>query len=178
MAAECFRMLTEVYGEECMARGLVFEWRKCLCEVRENFGHARQEPTRIFKKSSDRRFSIRMIAEMVSNDKESVSQMLYESLNMTANVCARVIPKVQRPLIQKKTTSNFVRIFWNKSKRTHIFLESVIACGEPWIFQYDPGTTRQSMHWKISLSPRVKKARQSMSTFKTILIVFFDIKGA
>jgi len=42
-------------------------------------------------------------------------------------------------------------------------------------FQYDPESKRQSMHWKGPISPRQKKARQSKSKFKAI-IVFSDIR--
>jgi hypothetical protein len=39
-------------------------------------------------------------------------------------------------------------------------------------------TKRQSMHWKTPSSPKLKKARQSKSKFKAMLlvIVFFDIR--
>jgi len=56
-------------------------------------------------------------------------------------------------------------------------LKKVITCDETWIFQYDPKTKRQSMHWKTSASPKLKKARMSKSKLKAMLIVFFDIKG-
>jgi histone-lysine N-methyltransferase SETMAR len=57
------------------------------------------------------------------------------------------------------------------------FLVNVITCEESWLFQYDPGSKRQSMHWKSPSSPRQKKARHSKSKFKALMIVFFDIRG-
>jgi hypothetical protein len=57
------------------------------------------------------------------------------------------------------------------------FLNSVVACDETWLFQYDPGTKRQSVQWKTTHSPRPKKARMSKSMIKTMLVVFFDIQG-
>ena len=45
-------------------------------------------------------------------------------------------------------------------------------------FQYDPESKRQSMHWKSPSSPRQKKAQQSKSKFKGIMIFFFfNIQG-
>ena len=44
-------------------------------------------------------------------------------------------------------------------------------------FQYDPESKRQSMQWKSPSSPRRKKACQSKSIFKPMVIVFFDIWG-
>ena len=37
------------------------------------------------------------------------------------------------------------------------FFQNVITCDETWIFQYDPETKRQSMHWKSPQPPRKKK---------------------
>ncbi|XP_066959355.1 uncharacterized protein [Macrobrachium rosenbergii] len=45
------------------------------------------------------------------------------------------------------------------------------------MFQHDPETKRQTMHWKTPSSPRMKKARQNKSKLKAMLVVFFDIKG-
>ena len=41
-------------------------------------------------------------------------------------------------------------------------------------FEYDPETKRQSCQWKSPTSPRPKKARQSKSKVKVVLITFFD----
>ena len=44
---------------------------------------------------------------------------------------------------------------------------------ESWIYCYDPETKRQSCQWKHAGSPRPKKARQSKSTHKLLMIPFF-----
>ena len=48
---------------------------------------------------------------------------------------------------------------------------------ESWIYCYDPETKRLSSQWKHAGSPRPKKARQSKSTHKLLLILFFDSTG-
>ena len=53
----------------------------------------------------------------------------------------------------------------------------VITGGETWIFEYDPETKRQRCQWKSPTSPRPKKARQSKSKVKVMLITFFDVRG-
>ena len=45
------------------------------------------------------------------------------------------------------------------------------------IYCYDPETKRQSSQWKHVGSPRPKKARQSKSTHKLLMIPFFDSTG-
>ena len=57
------------------------------------------------------------------------------------------------------------------------FLKKVITGDETWIFEYDPETKRQSLHWKNPQSPRITKARQSKSKIKLMLIAFFDVRG-
>jgi len=55
------------------------------------------------------------------------------------------------------------------------FLDNVITCDESWFFPYHPESKHQSMHWKSPSSPRQKKAWQSKSKFKAMMIVLFDI---
>ncbi|GFS69324.1 mariner mos1 transposase [Trichonephila clavipes] len=45
------------------------------------------------------------------------------------------------------------------------------------MFEYDPESKRQSCEWHTKSSPRPKKAQMSKSRIKTIIIVFFDIRG-
>ena len=44
---------------------------------------------------------------------------------------------------------------------------------ESWIYSYDPETKRQNSQWNHSGSPRPKKARQSKSANKLLMIYFF-----
>ena len=52
-------------------------------------------------------------------------------------------------------------------------LDALVTCDESWIYCYDPQTKRQSSQWKHTGSPRPKKARQSKSTHKPLMIPFF-----
>ena len=38
------------------------------------------------------------------------------------------------------------------------FLKRVITGDETWVFEYDPDTKRQSLHWKSPQSPLIKKS--------------------
>jgi hypothetical protein len=48
---------------------------------------------------------------------------------------------------------------------------------ESWIYGYDPETKQQSSRWKSLNSPRPKNAKQVKSKVKSMLIIFFDIRG-
>ena len=53
-------------------------------------------------------------------------------------------------------------------------LNALVTCDESWIYCYDPETKRQSSQWKHAGSRRLKKARQSKSTHKLLMIPFFS----
>ena len=52
-----------------------------------------------------------------------------------------------------------------------------MPCDESWIYCYDQETKKQSSQLKHASSPRPKKARQSKSTYKRLMIPFFDSTG-
>ena len=54
---------------------------------------------------------------------------------------------------------------------------ALVTNDESWIYCYDPMTKRQSSQWKHAASPRPKKARQSKSTHKLLMIPLFDNTG-
>jgi hypothetical protein len=56
-------------------------------------------------------------------------------------------------------------------------LSRVITGNESWTYGYDPETKKQSSQWKSPNSLRPKKARQEKSKVKSMLVIFFDIKG-
>ena len=56
-------------------------------------------------------------------------------------------------------------------------LRRVITGDETWSFEYDLVTKHQSCQWKSPTSSRPKKARQSKSKVKVMLIMFCDVRG-
>ena len=95
----------EVYGKESMSRTRVFEWHKRFHEGRTDVGDDERSRRPTVSKTTnnyreiekivreDRRLSIRLIAERMSIDKETVWQVLHENLHMT-KVCAQVVSKL------------------------------------------------------------------------------------
>ncbi|XP_025420797.1 protein GVQW3-like [Sipha flava] len=107
-ATESFNLLTEVYGDSVLSRPRVFEWHKRFREGREEVEDNQRVGRPCSSKTNDniskineivrkdRCLSIRMIAEMVNIDKETVRQILHDELNMT-KVCAKIVPKNLTP---------------------------------------------------------------------------------
>jgi histone-lysine N-methyltransferase SETMAR len=115
-----------------------------------------------------------MIAEKLGISNSSVQTTLKEDLNMR-KLCAKIVPKV--------LTDNQIQgrveccNDWIESAQDPHLRERVITGDEAWIYEYDPETKRQSEEWKHPGLPRTKKARKSRSKIKTMLIIFFDIRG-
>jgi hypothetical protein len=96
-------------------------------------------------------------------------------------VCSKVVTRLLTPE-QKEIRMNIcVDILQNTENVTirHCipendpnFLDNVITCDESWVFQYDPESKCQAMHWKSPSSPRQKKARQTKSKFKATIFFF------
>jgi hypothetical protein len=169
----------EVYGADCMSRACVFEWHKRFSDGHEDVKYDEHPGRPCTSKTNenvgkielivrtDRRLSIRMIAEMVNIDKLTVRQVLHEDLNMT-KVCAKMVPRLLTPE-QKENRKRICTDILEQIQANSHFLDKVITCDETWM------TKRQSMHWKTPSSPKMKKAHQSKSKFKTMLLVIFSL---
>ena len=114
-----------------MSRTRVFEWHKKFHEgwtdvegdersrrpTISKTTHNNREIEKIVRE--DRRLSIRLIAERMSIDKETMWQVLHENLHMT-KVCAQVVSKLLTS-DKKKNAERFALTFQNKLKKTQNF---------------------------------------------------------
>ena len=73
-------------------------------------------------------------------------------------VCAKAVPKLLTRDQKEKRQENSSDIL-KQIEENPKFLYSVVTSDETWIFQYNPETKRQSMHWETANSLRMKKAR-------------------
>ena len=104
----------EVYDKECMSRTRVFEWHKRFREGRTDVEDDERSRRPTISKTTnnireiekivreDCRLSIRLIAERMSIDKETVWQVLHDNLHMT-KVCAQVVSKLSTSDQKEKT---------------------------------------------------------------------------
>jgi len=115
---ECYKLLREAYGENSLSRARVFEWYKRFSEGRESTEDD-QRPGRPVSVSTpqtvtkineivrgDRRMGIRMIAEIVKADKETVRKILHDELSWILhqdNAPAHTALSVKRYLAAKGT---------------------------------------------------------------------------
>jgi len=103
-ATETLNLLREAYGEDALSKSRVFDWHKRFSEGREDVEDNERSGRPVTIKTdenvervralvrTDRRLSIRKIAEMLNMNKETVRRILTSDLNMQ-KVCASVSDK-------------------------------------------------------------------------------------
>ena len=176
-------MLQTAFGASCMNRASVFVWHKRFKEGRESVsddkrcGRSKEVNTpeligqiKIFM-DKDRCVSIETISAQFDVNVGNVRTIIHEELKMR-KICAKFVPRVLREDQKERRchdSSEMVELI----NPDPAVLDALVTCDESWIYCYDPETKRQSSHWKHAGSPRPKKARQSKSTHKLLMIPFF-----
>ncbi|ROT70225.1 hypothetical protein C7M84_011507, partial [Penaeus vannamei] len=176
--SEALKLLQQVYGSETMSRSRVFEWCKRFKEGRKDVeddprsGRPSTTRTEVNVERvrqmvcSDRRLTVRLIANELGINHDSVWKILTEDLDMR-KVCAKMVPKLLND-DQKDQRMQVCQDILERLETEPDFLRRVIIGDESWIFEYDPETKHQSPQCKSPSSPRPKKARQSKSRVKVI----------
>jgi len=124
---------------------------------------------------SNRRLTIREISEELNISYGSVQNILTTDLNMR-QVSAKFVPPVLM-VNRKQRRLSFSLELRDRATSDSSFLGNVITGDETWTCGYDPETRVQSSQWKSPSSPRAKKAHQSRSNIKVVMIVFFYLDG-
>ena len=186
-ARETYGMLQTAFGPACMNRASVFEWHKRCKEgrasVRDNERCWRSKEVRTPEligqiknfMDKDRRVSIETISAQSDVSVGTVHTIIREELKMR-KICAKFVPRVFRE-DQKERRCQDSREMVEMINSDPAVLDALVTCDESWIYCYDPETKRKSSQWKHAGSPRPKKARQSKSTHKPLMIPFFNSTG-
>ena len=122
-----------------------------------------------------RRVSIETIGTKFDVSVGTVHTIIHEQLKMR-KICAKFVPRVLSEE-QKERRHNDSREMVEFIDSDPEVLEALVTCNESWIYCYNQESKRQSFQWKHTGSPRPKKAIQSKSTQKLMMIPFFDSKG-
>lgn len=186
-ASETFRLMQQVYRDDCLSRTVVFEWHKRFLGGRETLEDDKHTGRPISVRTpemmqkvrdfvaEDRNASLRMMEEALNINKETIRTILHEDLGKT-KVCAKFVPHTLND------DQKLMRVWHSRdviaaSRNDPNFMKTIVTGDETWCFQYDPETKRQSVEWKSKNSPQAKKTRKVPSKIKTMLITFFDSKG-
>ena len=118
----------------------------------------------------DRRESIETIGTQFDVSMRTIPTIILEEQKMR-KICAKFVPRVLRE-DQKERRRHDSREMIELIKSDPAVLDALVTCDESWIYCYDPETKRQSSQWKHAGSPIPKKASQSKSTHKLLMIPF------
>ncbi|UYV73896.1 hypothetical protein LAZ67_11001326 [Cordylochernes scorpioides] len=186
-ATETFQMLQKAFNDDCISRSQYGKWHKAFKEGREEVADEPRSgrPTtartdenvdRVLEVlRTDRRLSIQQIANTLHMSTFVVHGIVTKDLQMR-KVCAKLVPKVSTQ-DQKELGVLRCQELLDLIQNQPDFLNSVVTGDESWMFEYDPESKMQSCAWHTKSSSRPKKARMSKSRIKTMIIVFFDIRG-
>ncbi|UYV62539.1 hypothetical protein LAZ67_2000982 [Cordylochernes scorpioides] len=180
-------MLQKAFKDDCISRSQSGKWHKAFKKGREEVAdeprsgrpttaRTDEDVDRVLEVlRTDRRLSIQQIADTLHMSTFVVHGIVTEDLQMR-KVCAKLVTKV---LTQDQKELRVLRYqeLLDLIQNEPDFLNSVVTGDESWMFEYDPESKRQSCAWHTKSSPRPKKARMKKSRIKTIIIVFFDIRG-
>ena len=156
-----------------MNRAWVFEWHKRFKEGRESVrDDERCERSKEVRTpemigqiknfmDKDRRVSIETISAQFDVSVGTVHTIIREELKMR-KICVKFVPRVLREY-QKERRCHDSREMVELINSDHAVLDALMTCDD----------LRQSSQWKNAGSPRSKKARQSKSIHKLLMIPFF-----
>ena len=122
---------------------------------------------------NDRCVSIETISAQFDVSVGTVHKNIREEIKMR-KICAKFVPRELREEQKEEHDSREMVELINSDPAV---LDALVTCNESWIYCYEPETKRQSSQCKHAGSPRPKKARQSKSTNKLLMIPFFDSTG-
>jgi [histone H3]-lysine36 N-dimethyltransferase SETMAR len=186
-AKEAHEMLKSVYGDNVVTLKTVYKWYERFKSGNESVEDEQRSGRPSTSKTdenvqkvsklirSNRRLTIRELTEELNISYGSVQSILTDNLQMR-RVSAKFVPR----LLTGEQKENRVSVCTELKDRLDAhpdFMAKIITGDESWVYGYDPETKIQSSQWKTSASPRPKKARQSKSNVKVMLIVFFDSEG-
>ena len=129
-----------------MKKSSVFEWYRWFGEGREDVQDDQRSGQPKTQKTyanvdgvqtllrSDRRVSVRVIAEELNMNRETVRQIVKEDFGIR-NISAKMVPRILTHGQKRRRLHISSDILRNAE-----MFDRVITSGETWCFQYDPGT--------------------------------------
>ena len=141
-ASETHHLLKEAYGNEVMSRARVFDWHKRFKEGREDIRddarsgrsvtHRTDENIQKVKDlvCSNRQLTVRMMAEELNLDKETVRLILKENLNMR-KVPAKVISGILKDEPQPRKL-DFRSDHSKETRKNSSCVRVKVTSSEPW----------------------------------------------
>ena len=175
---ECFRLLLEhLAWIEHQFLSRIRDSRKAWSLDDERCGRSKEVRTAEFIgqiknfMNKDRPVSIETVSAQFDVSVGTVHTIIREELKMR-KICVKFVQRFLRE-DQKERRCHDSRKMVELIISDPAVLDALVTCDESWIYCYDPDTKRQSSQRRHAGSPRPKKARQSKSTHKLLMISSF-----
>ncbi|UYV70307.1 hypothetical protein LAZ67_7002482 [Cordylochernes scorpioides] len=172
-ATETFQMLQKAFKDNCISRSQSGKWHKAFKEGREEVA---DEPRSGRPTTARTDEDVDRVLEVLRTDHRLSIQQIADTLHMSTFVVHGIVTE-DLQMCKKELRVLRCQVLLDLIQNEPDFLNSVVTGDESWMFEYDPESKRQSCAWHTKSSPRPKKARMSKSRIKTMIIVFFDIRG-
>ena len=167
-----------------VSRKLIYKWHRRYSTGWEESGDKKGRPKELNNKilqtvsdviRSERRLTVREIADIMGIRKSSVQRILTLELKMS-RVCARWVP---RRLTDDEMTRRVLdsKAFLRRHSRDKNFLNRILKMDETLVHFYEPEGKQQSSVWKTAQSPPAVKYKTVKSLGKVMLMVFMDNQG-
>jgi len=183
-ATETLQMVNAAYGDETLFRSNVFRRYGRFRDGRED----KEDDPRSGRTTEcrndnnverisqlllqNRHLSLRMLAEEVNIDKDTVRKTVFDDLRKR-KICSRFVPHSLTPEQKDRRIAACGDLIATADSDPDFFMK-IVTGDETWCFAYDPTTKRQSAPWVGETSPRPKKLRFQKSRVKTMLVIFCD----
>jgi len=121
----------------------------------------------------DRRISAKSIAEQLGISRERVGSIIHEDLDMR-KLSAKLVPKCLNADQKRQRCQSSAQLLEFFRRDPNDFLSRLVTMDETWLYHYDPVTKQQSVEWRHSASPRLKKFRVQKSAGKVLALMFWN----
>jgi hypothetical protein len=170
---ETFEMLKIAFGEEAMCRTQTYELWKRFKEGRTLVDDDPRSGRPSTSKTDDnvanvrevirsnRRLTVREVAEEVSISKTVCHEILAENLGMH-HIAAKFVPRLLTD-DQKRNRADVSKELLDRANDDNFFKNNITG-DETWVYGYDVKTKVQSSKWVSKTSPRPKKSTPSAFT--------------
>jgi len=184
---ETYKLMKQVYGNDCLSRSQVHDWFQQFKDGREDvFDQERSGRPRTGRSDKNvekvrqaivrcSKVSLKTLEEDLAMSGATIYRILTENLGYR-KLCARFVPHKLTD-DQKANRIQHSKDLISTHRRDPNFIKTIVTGDETWCFQYDPETKRQSAEWKLPEEAKPQKCRLEKSKVKILLVYFYDYKG-
>ena len=183
---EIHSALREVCDERTVDRSTVSRWATRLREGRVTIN---EDPRPERPKTSTDEQSVKLVADFLAEDRRATCEEISQDTGISPTSVFRMLTK---DLQKRKFCARWVpHCLTAEQKRLEIatllkqrfsvegqpFPYRIVAIGETWVRDFEPGLKSQSNEWRSPTSPWPKKFRRAQSKVKQMMILAYNHRG-